>query len=68
MTTANGGAFRRHEGLSPFIDRSSTESGRDWLSARVTLVNDGQDTEIRLGDGSTIVFKGVTRVEAGFFR
>lgn len=35
-------------------------------SARTDLVNFGQDTRITLGDGSTIVLKGVTQPEAVF--
>ena len=34
--------------------------------ARADIVNRGQDTKITLGDGSTIVLKGVTHVEAVF--
>lgn len=34
--------------------------------ARTSLVNSGQDTQIMLLDGSTIVLKGVTRVDAVF--
>ena len=32
--------------------------------ARAKLVNSGHDTEITLSDGSIIVFKGITHVEA----
>jgi hypothetical protein len=34
--------------------------------ARADIVNRGQDTKITLGDGSTIVLKGVMHVEAVF--
>jgi hypothetical protein len=34
--------------------------------ARTSLVNSGQDTLITLLDGSTIVLKGVTRIDAVF--
>jgi hypothetical protein len=34
--------------------------------ARTCLVNSGQDTLITLFDGSTIVLKGVTRIDAVF--
>lgn len=34
--------------------------------ARADLVNSGQDTKVTLRDGSTIVLKGVTRVDAVF--
>jgi|HubBroStandDraft_6_1064221.scaffolds.fasta_scaffold279530_2 hypothetical protein len=34
--------------------------------ARTSLVNGGQDTLITLLDGSTIVLKGVTRIDAVF--
>jgi hypothetical protein len=33
---------------------------------RTRLVNDGQDTQITLGDGSTILLKGITRLDAVF--
>ena len=35
-------------------------------SARADLVNSGRDTQITFRDGSTIVLKGVTHVEAVF--
>ena len=34
--------------------------------ARTKLVNRGQDTQITLLDGSTILLKGVTRIDAVF--
>ena len=34
--------------------------------AQTKLVNSGQDTQITLLDGSTIVLKGVTRIDAVF--
>jgi hypothetical protein len=34
--------------------------------ARACLINEGQDTQLTFGDGSTIVLKGVTRVDAVF--
>jgi len=34
--------------------------------ARTSLVNSGQDTQLTLRDGSTIVLKGVTRLDAVF--
>jgi hypothetical protein len=34
--------------------------------ARTSLVNGGQDTQITLLDGSTILLKGVTRLDAVF--
>jgi hypothetical protein len=40
--------------------------GRIPASARADLVNSGQDTLITLRDGSTIMLKGVTRIEAVF--
>jgi len=35
-------------------------------AARADLVNSGQDTRITFRDGSTIVLKGVTQIEAVF--
>ena len=35
--------------------------------ARAELINSGHDTRITLSDGSTIVFKGVTHVDAIFW-
>jgi len=35
-------------------------------AARTSLVNSGQDTEVTFSDGSTLILKGVTQVEAVF--
>lgn len=35
--------------------------------ARARLINRGQDTQLTFSDGSTIVMKGVRRVDTAFF-
>lgn len=47
-------------------DRKKSGSAGDAAPARADLVNSGQDTRITLRDGSTIVLKGVTQVDAVF--
>jgi hypothetical protein len=41
-------------------------SGPATARARTKLVNCGQDTEITLDDGSTILLKGITEIGAVF--
>ena len=54
-------------GRSTFLDQSSAASRERGLGlARVNLINDGRDTELHLGDGSTIVLKGVKDAGAVF--
>jgi hypothetical protein len=48
----------RDRGRSPSADKSDR--------VHADLVNSGQDTRITLHDGSTIVLKGVTQLEAVF--
>lgn len=45
-------------------DREKSPLADASASVRADLVNGGQDTRITLRDGSIIVLKGVTRVEA----
>ncbi|HTW51958.1 MAG TPA: hypothetical protein VME45_08705 [Stellaceae bacterium] len=48
-------------------DRGELTSGDKSGPVRADLVNSGRDTRITLSDGSTIVLKGVTQLEAVFF-
>jgi hypothetical protein len=45
---------------------ASLDHRRPGELARVRLVNRGRDTQITLGDGSTIVLKGIRQVDAVF--
>lgn len=48
-------------------DRCKKSPPADYSAeARADLVNSGRDTQITLPDGSTIVLKGVTRLDAVF--
>lgn len=53
--------------LSYFADHQKSALGDNLGSARADLVNSGRDTQITLSDGSTIVLKGVTHIEAVLF-
>lgn len=67
MGKINGGKSSRHLGHSTFLDQSSAASYARGLGlTRINLINDGRDTELRLGDGSTIVLKGVKDAGAVF--
>jgi hypothetical protein len=69
MTAMNDGGSIRHLGWNAFLELASPvgDDACGLAAAEVTLINDGRDTQVLLRDGSTIVFKGVTHVEAGFF-
>ena len=47
-------------------DRKKSRDAGNGAPARADLVNSGQDTRITLRDGSTIVLKGVTQIDAVF--
>jgi hypothetical protein len=47
-------------------DPAKTGADPDAGAARTRLINSGQDTKITFRDGSTIVLKGVTQIEAFF--
>jgi hypothetical protein len=61
-------AGRRRTGL-PFLamasdsDKQATFGGSESAAPRSRLINSGRDTKITFRDGSTIVLKGVMRVE-----
>jgi hypothetical protein len=50
----------------PLPERSTSTDRHAARRARSCLVNSGQDTQITLHDGSTIVLKGITRLAAVF--
>jgi hypothetical protein len=67
MTKMIDGTASRHHGGIAFSDLSLESDGRTITSAQVSLINGGQDTQVLLRDGSTIVLKGMLRhVEADF--
>jgi hypothetical protein len=71
-STIVDGAGTYFDTVVGFVENSDTiklASGETPESVLATshLVNGGQDTQITLASGSTIVFKGITHVDTGFF-
>jgi hypothetical protein len=70
--TFDGGSDVYHDTIVGFDQAAgdrvhlSTESVSTAL-AHSHLVNSGQDTEIKLQDGSTILLKGITHLDPSFF-
>jgi Ca2+-binding RTX toxin-like protein len=75
----NGGDFRLNEGAQNFADtvvgfdqhagdriHLTTESVHDALGSS-QQINGGHDTLITLNDGSTILLKGISQINHGFF-
>jgi hypothetical protein len=60
MVNVSANSRPSRDGAAP----SGSELARGRASIR--LVNCGHDTEITLDDGSTLLFKGITEIEAVF--